>query len=213
MAGSSLDRFLFTRSPNGRGCLAPIGYWNTPTSDLPRASLFEASYFSFGSCGHPNSGSESCPCPNRRRPVCTGHWHKLSDEMGFRDMCPRPARTTILVSGIFVWIFFNPKKERKKTDNPREGWEDGTPPPHRDFKERSVVLAVAHRPLVYHFLSLFAVSHQFSQRPSCHLSFFSLSSSFYPLLFHPLTFIALLGLVLRRRCRLPCSRCFSRRSA
>ena len=27
---------------------------------------------------------------------------------------------------------------------PREGWEDGTPPPHRDFKERSVVLAVAH---------------------------------------------------------------------
>ena len=26
--------------------------------------------------------------------------------------------------------------KRKKTDNPREGWEDGTPPPHRDFKER-----------------------------------------------------------------------------
>ena len=31
------------------------------------------------------------------------------------------------------------KKERKKTHNPREGWEDGTPPPHRDFKERCVV--------------------------------------------------------------------------
>ena len=31
------------------------------------------------------------------------------------------------------------KKERKKTDNPREGWEDGTPPPHRGFKERGVV--------------------------------------------------------------------------
>ncbi len=32
------------------------------------------------------------------------------------------------------------KKERKKTDNQgREGWEDGTPPPHRDFKERGVV--------------------------------------------------------------------------
>ena len=30
-------------------------------------------------------------------------------------------------------------KERKKTDNPREGWEDGTPPPRRDFKERCVV--------------------------------------------------------------------------
>ena len=27
-------------------------------------------------------------------------------------------------------------KERKKTDRPREGWEDGTLPPHRDFKER-----------------------------------------------------------------------------
>ena len=31
------------------------------------------------------------------------------------------------------------EKERKKTDNAREGWEDGTPPPHRDFKERCVV--------------------------------------------------------------------------
>ena len=27
----------------------------------------------------------------------------------------------------------------KKPDNPREGWEDGTPPPHRDFKERGVM--------------------------------------------------------------------------
>ena len=31
------------------------------------------------------------------------------------------------------------KAPAKKTDNPREGWEDGTPPPHRDFKERGVV--------------------------------------------------------------------------
>jgi len=47
-----------------------------------------------------------------------------------------------------------PKKERKKTDIPREGWEDGTPPPHRDFKERGVVLlAVAHpRASIYLFL-------------------------------------------------------------
>ena len=30
-------------------------------------------------------------------------------------------------------------KEGKKTDNPREGWEDGAPPPHRDFKERGVM--------------------------------------------------------------------------
>ena len=29
-------------------------------------------------------------------------------------------------------------QKRKKTDNPREGWEDGTPP-HRDFKERGVM--------------------------------------------------------------------------
>ena len=31
------------------------------------------------------------------------------------------------------------QKERQKTDSPREEWEDGTPPPHRDFKERSVM--------------------------------------------------------------------------
>ena len=30
------------------------------------------------------------------------------------------------------------EKKRKNPDNPREGWEDGTPPPHRDFKERGV---------------------------------------------------------------------------
>ena len=37
-----------------------------------------------------------------------------------------------------VTLFTFRKKERKKTDNPREGWEDGTPPPHRDFKEGRV---------------------------------------------------------------------------
>ena len=30
-------------------------------------------------------------------------------------------------------------QKRNKTNNAREGWEDGTPPPHRDFKERGVV--------------------------------------------------------------------------
>ena len=31
---------------------------------------------------------------------------------------------------------FGKNDKRKKTDNQ---WEDGTPPPHRDFKERGVV--------------------------------------------------------------------------
>ena len=46
---------------------------------------------------------------------------------------PFETTTTNYLSGL------RRKKERKKTDNPREGWEDGTPPPHRDFKERGVV--------------------------------------------------------------------------
>ena len=32
------------------------------------------------------------------------------------------------------------KKRKKEAYNPGEGWEDGTPPPHRDFKERRVWL-------------------------------------------------------------------------
>ena len=44
--------------------------------------------------------------------------------------------------GVLVPVRASPvrlnKRRKKKTDNPREGWEDGTPPPHRDFKERSV---------------------------------------------------------------------------
>ena len=31
-------------------------------------------------------------------------------------------------------MYVKSQKERKKTDTPREGWEDGTPPPHRDLK-------------------------------------------------------------------------------
>ena len=57
------------------------------------------------------------------------------------------------------------EKERKKENTrPREEWEDGThAPPHRDFKERSVVLAVALPWLgVCLFVSLFAVARRFS---------------------------------------------------
>ena len=49
--------------------------------------------------------------------------------------------------------------QRKKTDNPREGhgegWEDGTPPPHRDFLRRGECGASRRPPLgVCLFLSL-----------------------------------------------------------
>ena len=33
------------------------------------------------------------------------------------------------------------KKERNKTDNPREGWEDGTPPPHKGGMEAPILAA------------------------------------------------------------------------
>jgi hypothetical protein len=31
------------------------------------------------------------------------------------------------------------KESKKDNRHAREGWEDGTPPPHRDFKERGVM--------------------------------------------------------------------------
>merc|ERR1712153_182469 len=98
----------------------------------------------------------------------------------------------------FVVLLFG--EERKKTKNPREGWEDGTPPPHRDFKERSVVLAVAHpwasaSSYLFPYLSLFAVSRRFLLRPSCRLSVVPLSS------FSPLSLMSLLPL--SRRSPLP----------
>ena len=44
------------------------------------------------------------------------------------------------------------RKKRKKTDKPREGWENGTPPPHRDFKERSPVPSVVRAyKILFHF--------------------------------------------------------------
>ena len=56
------------------------------------------------------------------------------DDGDFMDMV-RPIRNMSGGRRFSVYV----KKERKKTDNPREGWEDGTPPPHRDFKERCVM--------------------------------------------------------------------------
>ena len=32
------------------------------------------------------------------------------------------------------------ERKRKKTDNPKEGWEDGTPPPHWDFLAEAFVV-------------------------------------------------------------------------
>ena len=99
--------------------------------------------------------------------------------------------------------FITSKKERKKTDNPREGWEDGTPPPHRDFKERSVVLAVAH-PNPWSSASFYLPSQSLADS-RCNLhatsrsshSRRSLSCRFF------LCRVALLCLVLRRRRCLP----------
>ena len=113
------------------------------------------------------------------------YWSKQSFAHLFATKCA--ANATFYGSGVTLWIsgdtgctstvgvgpgvpFGCRKKERKQTTQGRDG--DGTPPPHRDFKERSVVLAVAHpKPLVVClFLSPFAVPRRFSLQPSCHLS-------------------------------------------
>ena len=46
---------------------------------------------------------------------------------------------TVLLATTSFWSRYWKKKERKKPNYSREGWEKGTPPPHRDFKERGVV--------------------------------------------------------------------------
>merc|ERR1712086_1133179 len=63
----------------------------------------------------------------------------------------------------------------------KEGWEDGTPPPHTGILRRGVWCASRRPPLgVRLFLSLFAVSRRFSLQPSYHLAVVPLSS-FFPL--------------------------------
>ena len=106
-------------------------------------------------------------------------------------------------------------KERKKTDNPKEGWEDGTPPPHRDFLRRGECGASRRPPLgVCLFLSLFAVCRRFSLP---HL--YAAPRSSYPRRSRSCRFFlcraALLCLVLQRHRRLsvPCSHGFSCLSA
>ena len=100
-------------------------------------------------------------------------------------------------SGFFFWSVLVPDhsvqcasvvpRERKKEKQTTQGRDGRTVRRHHTgiLGEKC---GVSRRPPsgVYHFLSLSAVSHQFSQRPSCHLAFFPLSS-FSLLLSLPLT--------------------------
>jgi len=69
-------------------------------------------------------------------PLCVLEKHKL--RRAFVSNTLSNTITMAVLENTFVVPAW--KKERKKTDKPREGWEDGTPPPpHRDFKERGVM--------------------------------------------------------------------------
>jgi len=58
----------------------------------------------------------------------------------------------------------NSVSEKKENNNPREGWEDGTPPPHRDFKgEVCGALAVVSISRRGRRLNFFLVAEQISQ--------------------------------------------------
>ena len=76
------------------------------------------------------------------------HWSRLSDSREDGEALSS-VHSTALAAGKLIHNLLcdgRVKKERNKTDNPREGWEDGTPPPHRDFLRRGEcgAIAIAH---------------------------------------------------------------------
>ena len=75
------------------------------------------------------------------------------------------------------------KKERKQTKPGGMGGRHAATTQLTGILRRECGASLRPPSGVYLFLSLVAVSRQFSQRPSCHLSFFPLSSSFSLLLF------------------------------
>ena len=66
--------------------------------------------------------------------------HERKKERNKTDRCPSGSCV------LFDSFRFSAKKERKKTDNPREGWEDGTPPEqaHIASREGGALLLTPH---------------------------------------------------------------------
>ena len=98
----------------------------------------------------PKRKSPDAGCRGERPPLPPqgDHWHPLAINwlivFQLRSAIPsHPKQTRRKANGkeknVQETTTIERDKERKKTDNPREGWEGGTPPPHRDFKERSVM--------------------------------------------------------------------------
>ena len=62
-------------------------------------------------------------------------WRRFNVRDGRSTGRPRvapPAKPSL--SAVELVELAGPAKRKKETkDNPREGWEDGTPPPHRDL--------------------------------------------------------------------------------
>ena len=64
-------------------------------------------------------------------------YHLLAHGKHGRRLRPHAGHPRYACARVCSLEFFK-KKERKRTTQGRDG-EDGTPPPHRDFKERGVV--------------------------------------------------------------------------